>query len=204
MARIAMVESYPYEAVWGGDAVYLDRIRTFLTRLGHTVDSYVTDAMRGRTNPLLRLRSKAGHGHRWIVRNALSRRNGEFLAYDPRLLRKVLTRLPGRRALPEHGVKASETRWLASRLAASRPDLVILAFGACAFAEGLGTLGSPIVALKGFFSDRRITLGETAAAQPSPDKATLEALRHANCVGFNNLQDLRYYRAATQAENGAL
>lgn len=203
MARIAIVESYPYEAVWGGDAVYLDRIRTYLTEQGHSVDSYITDVSRGRTNPLLQLRTKAGPSNRWIVRNALAQGDNRFLAYDARLLKRVLTRLPGERAPQEFGISEEEERWLIARLRATLPDLIMLAFGACAFTKSLMRL-APVVALKGFFSDRRIRLGEPAPAQPSPDDAVLDQLRHATCATFNNIQDLHFYRQLTKATNGAV
>ena len=120
MARVAIVESYPYEAVWGGDAVYLDRIRTYLTDQRHSVLSYVTDIARGRTNPLLKLRSKAGARNDWIVRNAIAQGGGRFLAYDTRLLRRALTRMPGRRAPQEFGIGQGEQAWLIAQLERAR------------------------------------------------------------------------------------
>ena len=203
MARVAIVESYPYEAVWGGDAVYLDRIRTYLTDQRHSVLSYVTDIARGRTNPLLKLRSKAGARNDWIVRNAIAQGGGRFLAYDTRLLRRALTRMPGRRAPQEFGIGQGEQAWLIAQLERARPDLILLAFGACAFASAVAHI-APVLAAKGFFSDRRIRLGEPPAAPPVPDSETLRQLQHADCATFNNLQDLQHYRDLTGATNGAL
>ncbi len=204
MARVAFVETYPYAAAWGGDAVYLDRIRGFLTARGHSVDSYVTDVTRGRSNPFIRLRGQAGPNHRWIVRNSIVRGDQRFLALEPRLLRKAVKLGPGSSADRKHAVHKDEARWVIARLSANPPDLVILAFDACQFTAPLLALGIPVIALKGFFSDRRIRLGAPDTSQPSPDKSLLDDLRQASCAGFNNVQDLRYYEQMTGARNGAL
>jgi len=203
MARVAIVETYPYEAVWGGDAVYLDRIRTYLADQGHSVLSYITDITRGRTNPLLRLRSRAGARNVWIVRNAIAQGAGRFVGYDTRLLKRVLTRMPGRRAPQEFGVSPGEQAWLTAQLENALPDLILLAFGACAFASAVAHI-APVLSAKGFFSDRRIRLGEPIPAPPIHDAETLRQLQHADCATFNNLQDLQHYRDLTGATNGAL
>lgn len=192
MARVALIATYPYESVWGGDAVYLDRIRTFLASRGHRVDSYVTNLTRGRSNPTVRLRSGARQNHRWHVRRAVALGNERYLSLDPRLLGRAVRRLPGGRAPAEHHVDEAEARWVVEAMREARPDLAILAFGACAFTRQVRATGTQVLALKGFFSDRTIRIGE----QPpmpfvSPD--LLDALGHATCTGFNNRYDLNLY-----------
>lgn len=203
MARVAIVETYPYEAVWGGDAVYLDRIRTFLIERGHQVDSYVTDITRGRSNPTLALPLQKGGGHRWHVRNAVSLGEGRFCSIDPRLLGQSLRRLPGRRAAVDHEVSDAEGDWLVDRLTAGRPDLVILAFGACAFTRQVASIAAQVIALKGFFSDRRVRLGEPLPT-PVLNRTLLEQLGHATRVGFNNRHDLDFYTQQSGSRDGIL
>lgn len=203
MSRVALIQTFPYEAVWGGDAVYLDRIRTFLTARGHDVDTYVTDITRGRSSPLLKVPIHASSRHRWHVRNALSFGQGRYCSLDPRLFGKALSRLPGRRAVADHCVADTEGHWVAARLAAARPDLIILAFGACIFAKRLAVLGVPVIALKGFFSDRRIRLGEQTAP-PVVGRTLLEQLGHATHVGFNNRHDLDHYEQLSGTRHGVL
>lgn len=203
MARIALIEAYPYEAVWGGDAVYLDRIRAFLAGRGHAVDSFVTDMTRGRSNPAVKLRTQAHTNHRWHVRNAVHLGGGRFCSLDPRLIGKALRRLPGRRAEHDHGLDTAEADWVVERLQATQPDLAILAFGACAFAERLRGIDTKVLALKGFFGERRIRLGEQLPT-PFVSLDLLDSLAHATRVGFNNLPDLQLYARLSGRSNGVL
>jgi glycosyltransferase involved in cell wall biosynthesis len=203
VARVALVETYPYEAVWGGDAVYLDAIRCFLTGRGHFVDSYVTDVTRGRSNPAVTLQTQASGNHRWHVRNALALGPNRYCSLDPRLLGKALRRLPGRRAPKDDVIEAVEAEWIVAELQDNRPDLVILAFGACPLAETVAASGVRALALKGFFSNRRIRLGGTLPT-PIVSPELLESLAHASTVGFNNRHDLELYSHLTGRKNGVL
>lgn len=203
MARVALIEAYPYEAVWGGDAVYLDGIRAFLTSRGHEVVSYVTDVSRGRSNPTVKLRTEATGNHRWRVRNSVPVGDSHFCALDPRFVGKALRRLPGGRARPDHQVDRAEARWVARELKESPTDLAILAFGACTFAEQVAANGVPVLALKGFFSDRKIRLGESIPT-PNVGPELLQSLAHATRVGFNNHHDLKLYERLSRRRDGVL
>jgi len=203
MARVALIETYPYEATWGGDAVYLDAVRCFLTRRGHLVDSYVTDVTRGRSRPAVTLLTKAQTNHRWHVRNAAPIGRNRFCSIDPRMLGKALRRLPGQRAPKDDRIEAAELRWLERQLGRSPPDLAILAFGACAFAEPVAATGAKVLALKGFFSDRRIRLGETMPT-PSVGAGLLHSLTRATAAGFNNRFDLEFYGRLSRCNNEVL
>jgi len=203
MARVAIIETYPYEAVWGGDAVYLDGIRAYLTRCGHHVDSLVTDMTRGRSNPTMRLPIPVRGRHRWRVRRAVQLGDGQFCSLDPRLLGKALRRLPGGRAPIEQEIARAEVEWVVDQLERTPPDLAILAFGACAMSAAIRGVGVDVLALKGFFSDRRIRLGEKMPT-PMVDRALLEALGEATRVGFNNRHDLDHYAELSGRTNGVV
>lgn len=203
MAHVALIETYPYEAVWGGDAVYLDGLRTFLLGHGHRVESYITDMTRGRSNPTMRLPGPSRVNHRWRVRQAIALGDGHYCSLDPRLLGKALRRLPGGRAAIEQEIAAAEAEWVADALERTGPDLAILAFGACAMTPAIRDLGIEVLALKGFFSDRRIRLGEQPPI-PSVDRHLLESLAAATRVGFNNQHDLDLYASLSGRSNGVV
>lgn len=203
MAHVAIIETYPYEAVWGGDAVYLDGIRAYLTRCGHRVDSFVTDMTRGRSNPTMRLPCPTSGRHRWRVRRAVQLGEGQFCSLDPRLLGKALRRLPGGRAPIELETGDVEVDWVVDQFERTPPDLAILAFGACTMSAAVRGLGIEVLALKGFFSDRRIRLGEKMPT-PMVDRALLEALGEATRVGFNNRHDLAHYAELSSLTNGVV
>jgi glycosyltransferase involved in cell wall biosynthesis len=203
VGRVAIIETYPYEAVWGGDAVYLDAIRCYLTERGHTVDTYVTDLTRGRSNPTVTLKTRACRNHRWHVRNAISLGPNRFCSLDVRMVGKAMRRLPGRRAPKDDGIEEAEAEWVLAGLRDSRPDIAILAFAACGLAERIAATGVKVLALKGFFSNRRIRLGEV---MPTPFVApdVLESLAHATMAGFNNQHDLDLYEQLSARKNGVL
>jgi len=204
MARIAIVETYPYEAVWGGEAVYLDRIRQFLVNGGHEVETFVTDVTRGRADPRVTLHSKIKNGgHRWHVRHALETGSGHHFAFHPGFIGKALARARGISAPRVFDISAAEEEWVMRRFASFRPQAAILAFGACRFTRRIAASGTPVLASRGFFSDRRIRLGEAPTA-PAVDRRMLDEMRDAAVVGFNNAADIDFYAHATGATNGAL
>ncbi len=204
MARIAIVETYPYEAVWGGDAVYLDRMRQFLVQGGHEITTFVTDIARGRSDPRLQLHSRArDRNHRWRVRQAVPTGEQRFLSYAPQLWRNLALRAAGRP--PErHGQPSlREGGWLVRQLHAQQPALVILAFGATLFTSRVMNAGFTVAASKGFFSDRRLVLGEPVPP-PVAGQAVIDEVADAALVLFNNLTDLDLYRRASGRHNGGL
>jgi len=204
MARIAIVETYPYEAVWGGEAVYLDRIRQFLVNGGHEVQTFVTDVTRGRADPRVILHSKIKNGgHRWHVRHALKTGPGHHFAFHPGFIGKALARARGISAPRVFEINDAEEEWIMRRFATYRPQAAILAFGACRFTRRIAASGMPVLASRGFFSGRRLSLGEAPTA-PSVDRRMLDEMCDAAIAGFNNAADLEYYTNATGATNGAI
>lgn len=205
MAHIAIVETYPYEAVWGGEAAYLDRIRQFLASRGHEVESFVTDIARGRASPLVRLRSASAGDHRWTVRRAMPLGGGRFLSFRLSLFVRAVARSLGLRPRTEGTMRDDELAWLIDRLATARPDIVVLAFGASRLTRAVAAAGRGIVALPGFFSERVVRLGGVdgprARAMRDPE---MDSLTAATIAGLNNSADLEYYRSSTGANNGAL
>lgn len=203
MARIAIVETYPYESVWGGDAVYLDRLRQFFLGAGHEVTTYITDVRRGRTDPRLTLHGVAHGRHRWRARQAMPTGPRRFVCWHPGFVPRVLAKAAGRPARRDQALTPREVNWLERQLAASRPHLVILMWGASALAGRLVATGLSVAALPCFFGERKLRLGDAAPAL-APGESLLKALTDAQLAGFNNRADLESYVAATGATNAAI
>jgi glycosyltransferase involved in cell wall biosynthesis len=204
MARIAIVETYPYEAVWGGDAVYFDRLRQYLLDAGHEVTTFVTDITRGRSDPRLQLRSRATNGgHRWQIRHAVALGPQRFLGLHPIFLPRLVARALGKKASRINALSAGEALWLERSLARFRPDAVVLLLGACSFTPRLLHSGKPILALMAFLTERKLRLGE-AIPEPMGERAQLDAFKDATIAAFNNRADLDHYAATTGATNGAI
>lgn len=205
MARIAIVETYPYEAAWGGEAVYIDRIRQFLVDRGHEVESIITDVSRGRASPFVRLRSGAAGRQRWVVRRALRCGEGRFLSCEPILFLRAAGSALGIRSSRDGRSGEGERRWLLDRLSRTGPDVVILTFGAARFSRDVAGADRLIVAIRGFFSERVMRLDEAGASiARSAVAAETEDLSAATLACLNNASDLDHYRSTTGAANGAL
>jgi len=203
MARIAIVETYPYESVWGGDATYLEGLRQFLASAGHDLTTFITDIVRGRADPRLTLHGAAHERHRWRVRHAVQTGPRHFLGSHPAFALRALARAAGRRARRDQRLGPGEADWLEDQLAATRPQLVILMWGATAFAGRLIARGFRVAALPCFFGERKLRLGEPFPAAV-PDHAVLASLAQTSLVGFNNCADRDAYVAATGATNAAI
>lgn len=202
MARVVFVQTYPYEAVPGGDALYLHRLRAHLSASGHKVETLITDVTRGRSNPLVQLGELAS-GHQWTIRNAIPLNRNRFLSFEPRLAISGLARLAKGRPERFDLIDPAEEEWVVRKLQSASADLAVLAFGAGRFASRIARLGVPVLALKGFFSDRRLRLGESLPA-PGIEGAELHFLESADRVGFNNSADLHWYEQNSRAKNGCL
>lgn len=197
MASIAIVESYPYATVLGGDGVYTDRLRSHLLACGHEIVSVVTDASRGRANPLLRLRSEMRRPHRWVIRGAVRVGESAYLSLLPSLAWNTLRRALG--LTPRDGdAGKGERRWLSRLVRKLDPDVVVLVHGACTFSANLTGRRSRIIALRGFLSE----IEHQVAFEGQVDHELLAArdaeMASADLVAYNNKADVRSYRERTQ------
>jgi glycosyltransferase involved in cell wall biosynthesis len=192
MACIVIVECYPYAAVLGGDGVYIDRLRGYLASSGNDVISIVTDVSRGRANPIFKLQSQLGSSYRWILRAGVHIGKSVYLSLLPRLAGNAARRLLGL-PLYDGGVSEAEKRWLVTQVSRLDPDFVILAFGACAFAETLAGGRARIIALRGFLAEieHGIAAAGHANAQLLADRDA--ELASADLVTFNNKRDVQSY-----------
>lgn len=197
MASIALVEAYPYATIRGGDGVYLDLIRRHLIASGHQVTSIITDVCRGRASPIVRLHSQAREGHRWIVRAGLPLGDRAYLSFQPAILRNAAMRTLGRQPRRDGEPTGAERKWLVRQLHRARPDVVILAFGACAFTKMLADQGFAVAALRGFFEECENRLSGPTAGRSRPFDARYEELAAADFVAFNNKADARLYADRT-------
>jgi glycosyltransferase involved in cell wall biosynthesis len=196
MARIALVEAYPYATIRGGDGVYLDRLRSYLIASGHEVLSIITDLSRGRTNPFVRLHTEATGDHRWRLRAAIRIGRDLYLSWAPGLLWNAARRLIGKRpADGEPGM--AEGNWLQRQILDAQPDVVILAFGACAFSGLIAAAGTPVAAIRGFLAEveNRIDGGGRQVSAVLARKYA--ELAPADFVAFNNRADIASYTQRT-------
>jgi glycosyltransferase involved in cell wall biosynthesis len=203
--RVAIVEAIPYEASWGGDGVYLDGIRHFLTSNGCNVTTFVTDAARGRRKPWVRLRTHADPlRHRWKVKGAVTFGAQAAFCLHPLLIRNTATHLLGRRSQAHDDPTPTEHCWVERQLREWLPDIVIYYLGAASI---LRSFDQPwkSVALGGWLRSRWIEAGSSAVAPASPrDRALIDAMRGADLAAFNNQADIDFFAGATGGRNAAL
>src|SRR5262249_24065899 len=128
MAVIAVVQSYPYDANFGGDGAYLWALARYFVDQGHAVHGYVSDIVRGRTLPFYRSVFDIGSCQSWSVRSALRLPGSTFATLRPPNLRAR------REAACDH-VKpsASESLWVVRKLDELAPDAVVLYHDAVLF-----------------------------------------------------------------------
>ena len=153
MARIALIQSYPYDAVAGGDGAYIQSLGQYLYQLGHDIHGLVTDTKRGRTNPIYKSFYSVESYRSWRVRNAVRVGRRAFVDYHfSRIPVKLLAKLGwlGHAANGDDaGWTRSEALWCSKQLEELRPDVIILCFGAVHFASLLRYLQGNILALPG-------------------------------------------------------
>ncbi|WP_156678696.1 glycosyltransferase [Sphingomonas profundi] len=203
MARIAFVESYPYETVRAGDVVYLDAIRRHLHDGGHDVQSFITDISRGRTNPLVDLRPGLSGEERFRVRRAVAIGRYRYASLSPVTYLNTAMRLATRRSFLKDEPTAAEGRWLRRQLQHLRPDLVVLIYDACELLPWIGAWADTTVAIRGFFSERLTSLGGDRAHTAPVRPRSWQALPRARRAAFNSMSDLLHYKEVSGAPNGA-
>jgi glycosyltransferase involved in cell wall biosynthesis len=203
MAKIALIQTYPYDAIAGGDGAYIQSLAQYLHQTGHDVYGLVTDMTRGRTRPIYESFYPVERYRSWRVRNAVrvSPRafvNCNFSGISARVLEKL--RCCGSRMETDQDEWAHrEALWSSKQLEKLHPDVTILCFGAVHFASVLRDVYNNILALPGPIPGRK--LWSTSPNQPSwedqskiaPTQAKLaSALAYADRVGLNSRDDLAY------------
>lgn len=203
MARIALIQSYPYDAVAGGDGAYIQSLGQYLVRLGHEVHGLVTDTTRGRTSPIYESFYPLDKYRSWRVRNAVRVNRTAFFDYRfSRIPVKLLRKLGGRQrngGTADRDWARREALWTSEQLEKLCPDVIILCFGAVHFASLLASSHVTILALPGPIPGRELGPKSTDRRSPAnqneitPAQAGLAgALAHADCVGLNSHDDLTY------------
>jgi glycosyltransferase involved in cell wall biosynthesis len=145
----------------------------------------------------VRLHGPPEEGHRRVVRAGLRLGDRAYLSFQPEVLRNAAMRMLGRRPRRGGEPAAAERRWLVRQLRRARPDVVILAFGACAFTKMLADGGFAVAALRGFFEECENRLSGPTMCRNRPADARYEELAAADFVAFNNKTDARLYADRT-------
>jgi glycosyltransferase involved in cell wall biosynthesis len=197
VAKIAIIQTYPYDAVAGGDGAYIQSFGQYLESLGHEIHGLVTDTTRNRTSPIYKSFYRVDMYKSWHVRNAvrIGRRifvDYSFSRFPVRLLEKMGWRGPAKEADIEEWASC-EAFWAAKQLKKLRPDAVILCFDGVHIAKWLAPLHTHILALPGPIPGRDLRTQSPDQMGLLPIQVELAgALAHANCVGLNNHDDLSY------------
>jgi glycosyltransferase involved in cell wall biosynthesis len=208
MAKLALVQSYPYDEIVGGDGAYIVALARYLREHGHEVHGLVTDTVRGRASPVYKSAYRVGQFESWRVRGALKLGRETFFrphrAQAARILRK-LARLAPRANQPPPFLETwveREADWARRQIGVLRPDATILVHDAVHFAPFLKGIGA-IFALLGHVPAYRPLASAAPARQEavsdirlvSDYKRRLSAsLAHVDCVGLNNRDDIAYVR----------
>jgi glycosyltransferase involved in cell wall biosynthesis len=207
MATIALVQSYPYDAFLGGDGTYSQCLAQYLSEVGHEVHGLLSNVTRGRRTPIYRSAYPIEQYSSWRVRKAYRVGRRTFVAphrNQPKaLLAKILPGIGSRSFRLEASANEwapAEAAWVSRELQKLRAHAAILCYGAVHFAPFLSKSTTRIFALPGFIGSRNfvseMTLGKyevVGVGQYATIESQLsEALRSADCTGFNNLDDTRY------------
>jgi glycosyltransferase involved in cell wall biosynthesis len=195
VAKIALIQTYPYDAVAGGDGAYIQSFGQYLHQLGHEIHGLVTDTTRERTSPIYESFYRVDKYHSWRVRNSVRVSRRAFLDYRlSRIPMKLLEKLGWLKRAKKTGDEAAartEALWCSQQLEKMCPDAIILCFDAVQFASSLAHFRGKILALPGPIPGRR--LRKTSTDPIPPVQARLaRALAHADCVAFNSHDDLSY------------
>jgi glycosyltransferase involved in cell wall biosynthesis len=197
LARVAMVQSYPYEAVSNGDAAYIAALRDYLIGRGHEVFGFVTDMTRGRTSPIYRSAYDLSATADWKVRQAIRARRTFVSGSVAQWAEPFRKKLGLQKAEPRRDEwTASEAKWLAGELKRLEPSCAILFFDAAGFGASIDQL-TKVVAAPSFLRDREISILPEENTHPLGDDevaAQLSWLRGAHCVAFNSQDDIDFAR----------
>lgn len=203
MASIALIQSYPYDAIAGGDGAFIQSLGQYLAQSGHDIHGLVTDTTRGRTSPIYQSYYRLDKYRSWRVRNAVRVNQTSFVDYQfARIVVKPLEKLGWKRRISELDIDKwvpREALWTSKQLKKLRPDVIILCFEAVHFASRLTSYDGNILALPGpipgVSSGRHQPINPRGLDQdkiPAVQVCLAAALAHADCVGFNSCDDGTY------------
>ncbi|WP_137127529.1 glycosyltransferase family 4 protein [Roseomonas sp. HF4] len=200
MALIAFIQSYPYEADYGGDPEYIHRLARRLKRRGHDCHFRVTDMTRGRSMPFFRSPYAIESYSSYRMRNGV--RIGRVVAcLDPRFSLRVLARKLGTQmAATQPGASEFsevEVAWIRKELRDLGFQVAVLCFGAVRMAPMLRDSGPRIIGLPSIIPGRTLGLGQDTDAIP---EWFLDAARACDVIAANIDDDAR---ALAQALPGA-
>lgn len=208
MAVLAIVQSFPYDEVLGGDAAYILALADYLVRAGHEVHGLMTNVSRGRTNPLYRSAYPIETFQSWDVRGAVRVGRRAFLAPHAIQPLKIANRLTANRFfslstvdLPVEKWAEAESEWVNKKLEYLKPAAAILVHEALYFAPFIATrcakfalLGHiPVTQDKDKRSDavRWDDLRRSAVFR----SRLSSALKRADGVGLNSREDLVFVQS---------
>lgn len=194
MARIALVQSYPYEAVSGGDAAYIAALRDYLISSGHDVIGMVTDTTRGRTLPYYVSAYDLANSKKWKVRSSIRICN-LFISYDIKHLLTIFRRVFLNRKVEEDKISwdKREAYWVKRELSRQHFDVVILLFSATKFTDIVSGKWK-IVSILGFLDD----VFEISESQPTSEEGgrrindDFSYLRNSTFISLNNASDIKF------------
>jgi glycosyltransferase involved in cell wall biosynthesis len=197
VAKIVIIQTYPYDAEAGGDGAYIQSFAQYLLQLGHEIHGLVTDTTRNRTSPIYKSFYRVDKFKSWRVRNTLRINRRAFVDYRlSRIPIRLLEKLRWRGRTIETGIHewaTQEANWTIKQLEKLRPEAVILCFDAVHIAASLRPFCPSILALPGPIPGRDLRKRPADQNGLLPVQAELAAvLAHAHCVGLNNHDDLSY------------
>ncbi len=193
MARIAFVQTHPYDADLGGDAAYILAFAHYLAKAGHDVHGLVSDITRGRTSPVYRSAYPIEKFHSWQVRQTLQLGPKTFVGSPIGLIRKLAN-------LTDLGSDIDawaprEAAWVDKALARLRPDATVLVHDAVHLAPYLDN-ASARFALVGHIPSRRSGLGPRRGNAPQTidhdEELLAGSLQKVDGIGFNSRDDIAY------------
>jgi glycosyltransferase involved in cell wall biosynthesis len=190
MARIAFVQTHPYDADLGGDAAYILAFAHYLAKAGHDVHGLVSDITRGRTSPVYRSAYPIEKFQSWQVRQTVQLGPKTFVGSPIGLIRKLANRIDLGSDIDAWAPR--EAAWVDKTLARLRPDATVLVHDAVHLAPYLDTVSARF-ALVGHIPSRRNRLGSGGDQKRSDDEEMLAgSLQKVDGIGFNSRDDIAY------------
>ncbi|MDO6416187.1 glycosyltransferase [Sphingomonas sp. BIUV-7] len=143
------------------------------------------------------MRSNVVGAHQWCIRSTIRLGRRTYLSFHPAVMRNALRRMMRIRREDTRTFGSAERKWLRLQLQKHDPDIVLLAFGACAFAKELAQERATIVALRGFFTETERKLATSAELHVKFLAERDAELAAADLVTFNNKADVQSYEKRT-------
>jgi glycosyltransferase involved in cell wall biosynthesis len=187
VVKIALVQSYPFEGFYGGDASYIAQLRRFLLSKGHNVDTLVSNITRHRSNPLVRFRySIPSKNHRWRVRGSIALGTDTFLSLSPGLYWRAFRWVLSKQPKYDQAYTEAEATWLERKLAQGGYDVIILLFEAVRYAALRLDERRRVIALYGFIQDQKMSLDQQLQTKIQLPHEILDVLAKADLIAVNS------------------